>query len=202
MSNAVESKVLSGGEAGHSGADIRSDLHVRIEPRELGGIAVELESRVKPYYGDSIRRQAEEVLEALGVRHAAVKIHDEGALPFVIAARIEAAVRRAGLGAGTRVLPDRIPFPSRLREIVSGVRGSMFPAASLSISSTRPFTGPMASSSIWKIQCMESKRMLPDCWCGMRCAPLIFCNVNAWCGLTSFRSGWKIWTKLCRNLLT
>lgn len=111
MSNAVESNVLSGGEAGHSGADIRSDLHVRIEPRERGGIAVELESRVKPYYGDSIRRQAEEVLEALGVRHAAVQIHDEGALPFVIAARIEAAVRRAGLGAGTRVLPDRIALP-------------------------------------------------------------------------------------------
>ncbi len=111
MSNAVGSNVLSGGEAGHSGADIRSDLHVRIEPRERGGIAVELESRVKPYYGDSIRRQAEEVLEALGVRHAAVKIHDEGALPFVIAARIEAAVRRAGLDAGTRVLPDRIPLP-------------------------------------------------------------------------------------------
>jgi citrate lyase subunit beta / citryl-CoA lyase len=111
MSNAVESKVQSAGEAGYRGADIRSDLHVRIEPRERGGITVELESRVKPYYGDSIRRQAEEVLEALGVRHAAVQIHDEGALPFVIAARIEAAVRRAGLGAGTRVLPDRIRLP-------------------------------------------------------------------------------------------
>jgi citrate lyase subunit beta/citryl-CoA lyase len=99
------------GEAGHSGAEIRSDLHVRIEPRERGGIAIELESRVKPYYGDSIRRQAEEVLEALGVRHAQVQIHDEGALPFVIAARIEAAVRRAGLGEDTRVLPDRIALP-------------------------------------------------------------------------------------------
>jgi citrate lyase subunit beta / citryl-CoA lyase len=99
------------GEAGHSGPEIRSDLQVRIEPRERGGIAIELESRVKPYYGDSIRRQAEEVLEALGVRHAQVHIHDEGALPFVIAARIEAAVRRAGLGEGTRVLPDRIALP-------------------------------------------------------------------------------------------
>ncbi len=82
-----------------------------IETRERGGIAVELESRVKPYYGESIRRQTEEVLEALGVRHAQVSIHDEGALPFVIAARIEAAVRRAGLGEGTRVLPDRIALP-------------------------------------------------------------------------------------------
>jgi citrate lyase subunit beta/citryl-CoA lyase len=91
--------------------EIRSDLHVLIETRERGGIAVELESRVKPYYGESIRRQTEEVLEALGVRHAQVSIHDEGALPFVIAARIEAAVRRAGLGEGTRVLPDRIALP-------------------------------------------------------------------------------------------
>jgi citrate lyase subunit beta/citryl-CoA lyase len=86
-------------------------LHVHIEPRDRGGIAIELQSRVKPYYGDSIQRQAEEVLEALGVRHAQVQIHDEGALPFVIAARIEAAVKRAGWGQGTRVLPDRVPLP-------------------------------------------------------------------------------------------
>jgi citrate lyase subunit beta/citryl-CoA lyase len=96
------------GEAGHWGTDIRSDLHVRIELRERGGCDIQLESRVAPYYGDSIRRQADEVLEALGVRHAHVQIHDEGALPFVIAARIEAAVRRAGRGEGTRVLPDQL----------------------------------------------------------------------------------------------
>jgi len=96
------------GEAGHSGAEIRSDVQVRVEPRDRGGIDIAIESRVQPYYGNSIRRQAEEVLEALGVRHAQVQIHDEGALPFVIAARIEAAVRRAGLGQGTRVLPERI----------------------------------------------------------------------------------------------
>jgi len=108
MTVAMETRA---GEAGHWGAEIRSDLHVRIEPRERGGTNIDLELRVKAYYGDSIRRQAEEVLEALGVRHARVQIHDEGALPFVIAARIEAAVRRAGLGEGTRVLPDRIALP-------------------------------------------------------------------------------------------
>jgi len=110
MSQALETRALSG-EAGHWGEAIRSDVHVRIEPHERGGIAIELESRVKPYYGDSIRRQTEEVLEALGVRHARVEIHDEGALPFVTAARIEAAVKRAGLGEGTRVLPDRVALP-------------------------------------------------------------------------------------------
>lgn len=109
MTVATETSI---GEAGHWGRDIRSDVRVRIEPRERGGIAIALESRVKPYYGDSILRQAEEVLEALGVRHAQVQMRDEGALPFVIAARIEAAVRRAGLGEGTRVLPERIALPN------------------------------------------------------------------------------------------
>jgi citrate lyase subunit beta/citryl-CoA lyase len=99
------------GEAGRSGPDVRSDLQVRIEPRERGGIEIELESRVAFCYGDSIRKQAEEVLEALGLRHAHVEIRDEGALPLVIAARIEAAVRRTGLGIGTRVLPPRVALP-------------------------------------------------------------------------------------------
>lgn len=111
MSHVIENQALHATEAGQWGAEIRSDLHVRIEPGERGGIAVELESRVKPYYGDSIRQQAQQVLEVLGVRHAKVHIHDEGALPFVIAARIEAAVRRAALGQGTRALPERVPLP-------------------------------------------------------------------------------------------
>ena len=99
------------GEAGHCGPDVRSDVQVHLEPRHRGGIEVELQSRVEPYYGESIKCQAEEVLEALNVRHAKLEIHDEGALPFVISARIEAAVRRAGLGEGTRVLPPRIDLP-------------------------------------------------------------------------------------------
>jgi citrate lyase subunit beta/citryl-CoA lyase len=94
-------------EAGHWGAEVRSDLHVALQPRSAGGVEIELESRVAPYYGKAIRAQAQEALAALGVEHAHLTIHDEGALPFVIAARIEAAVRRAGLGGGRRALPDR-----------------------------------------------------------------------------------------------
>lgn len=108
MSVATESRA---GETGHSSPDIRSDIHVRIELRDSGGMQIQLESRVEPYYGVSIRRQTEEVLEALGLRHALVEIKDEGALPFVIAARIESAARRAGVGEGTRVLPDRVALP-------------------------------------------------------------------------------------------
>src|SRR5207248_2074085 len=38
-----------------------------------------------------------EVLGVLGIQNAHVSIHDEGALPFVIAARLEAAAKRAGM---------------------------------------------------------------------------------------------------------
>ena len=111
MSNVSVSETVSVGIAGHCGPEVRSDLQVQLEPRDRGGLEIEIQSRVETYYRDLIRRQAEEVLEALGARHARVEIHDEGALPFVIAARIEAAARRAGLGEGTRVLPDRLPLP-------------------------------------------------------------------------------------------
>ncbi len=99
------------GEAGHWGKDIRSDAHVWIEPRERGAIDIVLESRVEPYYGDAIREQAERVLGELDVEHAQVLIHDEGALPFVIAARIEAAVHRAGLGQDLKSFSERLPRP-------------------------------------------------------------------------------------------
>jgi len=98
-------------EAGHWGKEIRSDLHVAIEPRDAGGVEVGLESRVAPYYGDAILAQARGVLEALGVKNAKVAIHDEGALPYVIAARIETAARRAGLTSSHKALPEKVALP-------------------------------------------------------------------------------------------
>jgi citrate lyase subunit beta/citryl-CoA lyase len=121
MKSSVETKAVQSTEAGHWGKDVRSDLHVVIESRQSGGVEIILESRVAPYYGDSIRAQARSVLEFLGVKHAQVAIHDEGALPFVISARIETAVRRAGLtvaggavratGAEQKALPEKIALP-------------------------------------------------------------------------------------------
>ncbi len=107
LSAAVETKTKRG-EAGRSGGDVRSDLHVVFEERAGGGIEIELRSRVELYYGDVIRQQARDVLRALGVEHASLRITDEGALPFVIAARIEAAVRRAGLGQGKSALTESV----------------------------------------------------------------------------------------------
>jgi len=93
-------------EAGHYGKEVRSDLHVSVEPRDGGGLELNLESRVQLYYGEAILAQTRQVLASLGVKHAKIAIHDEGALPFVIAARLEAAAKRAALAAGKNALPD------------------------------------------------------------------------------------------------
>ena len=111
MPAAAETSATRRGEAGRAGGDIRSDLHVSIEEHASGGIQIELRSRVDLYYGQNIRVQVREVLRTLGVEHARVNIVDEGALPFVIAARVEAAVLRAGLGTRQSTLADAVPLP-------------------------------------------------------------------------------------------
>lgn len=86
-------------EAGRRGADIRSDCWVRVQPTDSGGIQLQLKSKVEAMYGDAIRRQVGHVLLDLGVAHARVEMEDAGALPWVIAARLEASLRRVR-GAG------------------------------------------------------------------------------------------------------
>ncbi len=111
MPAAAETSVRRG-EAGRAGDDVRSDLHVSFEERAGGGIEIDLRSRVELYYGEAIRTQVREVLHALGIEHAHIAILDEGALPFVIAARVEAAARRAGVAQGRSALPEAAPLPA------------------------------------------------------------------------------------------
>ncbi len=111
MSFTATASKAARGEAGRTGDDVRSDLRVTFEERTTGGIDIDLQSRVACYYGDSIRAQVAEVLHSLGIENARVEIIDEGALPFVIAARVEAAVKRAGLGRGKSALPEAISVP-------------------------------------------------------------------------------------------
>jgi citrate lyase subunit beta / citryl-CoA lyase len=108
------------GEAGRRGEDVRSDLFVEFEAADSGGLTVEVTSKVEAFYGSAIREQANAVLGQLGVSHGRLVIDDQGAVPFVIAARIEAAVRRAGVQGGDarpeRAAPSRAPSPrDRLR---------------------------------------------------------------------------------------
>ena len=96
-------------QAGSRGGKVRSDCWVSIEMRDSGGLEIELKSKVETLYGASIKSLAEEVLTTLGVENAKVFIEDMGALPFVLAARLEAAVKRCMPENTAEYLPPLSP---------------------------------------------------------------------------------------------
>lgn len=91
--------------AGNTGPKVRSDCEITIERKTEGGIIIDLKSKVKTLYGKAIEAECREILNHFGIRDAAVKIFDTGALSFVLAARIEAAVRQL-TGTGSEYLPE------------------------------------------------------------------------------------------------
>jgi citrate lyase subunit beta/citryl-CoA lyase len=80
--------------AGNSGPKVRSDCEIVLELTSDGGLTIDLTSKVRVLYGDSIKSLVAELLAFFGIKNAAVKINDSGALPFVIAARLESAVKQ------------------------------------------------------------------------------------------------------------
>jgi citrate lyase subunit beta/citryl-CoA lyase len=79
--------------AGNAGPKVRSDCEIKLELKEKGGIVIDLISKVKTLYGESIINLCREVLNFYKVRNAVLKINDSGALPFVISARLEAVIK-------------------------------------------------------------------------------------------------------------
>ncbi len=107
------------GRAGRLGEDVRSDLHVSVTITDGGGIDISVDSKVGAFYGTSLREAAAAVMEAFGVCDARVEIRDRGALPYVVFARLETALRRIGLQGSAvpeRTVPLKGPTPKdRLR---------------------------------------------------------------------------------------
>lgn len=96
----------SSAEAGRRGADVRSDCWVRITLADSGGVDLSLKTKVESMYGDSTRALIRDELATLGVKNAKVEVEDAGALPFVITARVEAAVRRLQSSCGSGLKPE------------------------------------------------------------------------------------------------
>jgi citrate lyase subunit beta/citryl-CoA lyase len=80
--------------SGNSGPKVRSDCELLLELRDGGGIVIDLKSKVKVLYGESIKKLCLEILNYFGISDAFLRIDDSGALPFVIAARLESAIRK------------------------------------------------------------------------------------------------------------
>jgi citrate lyase subunit beta/citryl-CoA lyase len=84
------------GTAGRRGDRVRSDLWVSIDRGDSGALEVDISSRVMSYYGEAIRAQVGDTAKDFGITSGRIVIDDQGALPFVIAARLEAAALSAG----------------------------------------------------------------------------------------------------------
>lgn len=82
------------GTAGNQGPQIRSDCFAALELKSKGGIEIILNSKVDALYKKSIRELALQILDFFQVKNAKLELVDRGALPFVLAARIEAAVKQ------------------------------------------------------------------------------------------------------------
>lgn len=97
------------GSAGNTGGGVRSDCFVTLEMSgQESGLAIDLKSKVSALYGDSIRESAADILAHFNVRNAKLLIEDSGSLPYVQAARIEAAARQC-VDIDEEYLPELIP---------------------------------------------------------------------------------------------
>ena len=102
----MANKYVSGSEA----AATRSDCQVIYRPSKSGGLQIDLRSKVASMYGQSIKALAGQVLDDLGITHGQLTIIDGGALPFLIQARIEAAIKSAHPDLTAESLPELKEF--------------------------------------------------------------------------------------------
>jgi citrate lyase subunit beta / citryl-CoA lyase len=80
--------------AGNHEEGARSDCFVSLTLTQGSGMMIGLSSKIKPLYGNSIQSLCRDMLGYYGIAHANLEIVDHGALPFILAARIEAVIRR------------------------------------------------------------------------------------------------------------
>jgi citrate lyase subunit beta/citryl-CoA lyase len=93
---------------GNKGKTVRSDCFVTFTLKDSGGLEILLESRVEVMYGDANRKLAKDVLDFFGIKNAFLKIEDSGALPLILTARIEAAIKKL-VPSEKEFLPDILP---------------------------------------------------------------------------------------------
>lgn len=91
--------------AGNKGDKVRSDCHVSLELRGSGGLDIQVNSKTGILYSEKLRILAQEVLKYYEVENAHLKIEDAGALDFVLAARVEAAVKQIKESSKEFLLP-------------------------------------------------------------------------------------------------
>lgn len=92
--------------AGKRGDKVRSDCYIEIELSNKGGLKLDIKSKVAVMYGDSLNELIKELCAHFQIGNASVLVEDNGALPFVIAARFEAALKKLKPNVKKEYLPE------------------------------------------------------------------------------------------------
>ena len=96
--------------AGKRGESVRSDCYFEVELKNSGGIKINMKSKVSSMYGKSIKAQIEDMCKFFAVKNAEIYFEDSGALPYVIAARLELAIKKLKPGIQKEyLLPFNLP---------------------------------------------------------------------------------------------
>lgn len=85
---------LNKSSAGKRGDSVRSDCYFEIELKNSGGIKLNIKSKVDVMYGESIKQMILDMCKYFAIKDAKILCEDYGALPFILAARFELAVKR------------------------------------------------------------------------------------------------------------
>ncbi|MBK5241329.1 citrate lyase acyl carrier protein [Clostridium sp.] len=80
---------------GQAGREKGDDVLVNVNLNTSDGVNVDVESKVKQLFGKQIEKSVKEVLDEMNIKNVLVTLKDQGALDFVIRARVKTAIRRA-----------------------------------------------------------------------------------------------------------
>jgi citrate lyase subunit beta/citryl-CoA lyase len=97
------------GLAGNQGTDVRSDCYVTFELKETGGIKINLKSKVEVMYQEANLELCNKILNHFQIENCELSIDDKGAIDCVLAARIEAAIKKV-------ILTDKEYFSELIEE--------------------------------------------------------------------------------------
>ena len=80
--------------AGNRRKGVRSDCFIELKINTQNGIGIDLTSKVKALFGNQIEKEIRDILSFYDIKNARVAVEDSGAIPLVIAARMEACVKK------------------------------------------------------------------------------------------------------------
>ncbi len=92
--------------AGKQGPKVRSDCFIEITSKRIGGIKLEVKSKVDVMYGESIRSTILDMCKFFNIKNASILVEDYGALPMTLMARFELAVKRLNPKLDKEYLPQ------------------------------------------------------------------------------------------------